>query len=890
MTTNASRPGSTRVRPSLIMHPLPRRQFSMPCSLRQIAAFVLLLVLGGIRAAALDLNVADLGAVGDGKTLNTASIQKAIDACAESGGGVVRFPAGVFKAGTLFLKSNITLHLEAGATLLQSLDLKDFAPTERECYVHCTGSKHVFLHGKGVNNVSIVGGGRIDGNKGDMITGRDPRGPLSVLFEKSSNIVMRDVTVENSPGWSVTFYGCKHVDIINVKCLNSFADGINPSCCQNVLYDGVLIDGSGDDAITIKNESPVHPPPCEYLTKDIIVRNTTVRNTTHPAVKLGTGTFGVFRNITVENCTFENVDIAFAIQLMRAGNKWDTQRAIENIALSNIKVNKVRRVFDITSLDVRKPVMQTISVENFTAEEVSEPSFIQGLPGSPIRNVTFSNVKMAFTATGALPFWLRTRHVDGLTMKNVDVRFPNGMKSGFVCEDVKNLVMDGVSMKGAIQDGAAIRLSGVRGATIQRCVASDAGTFTFAEGNQTERIAMVDNDYKSAKTPFDAASDVPAGALVTMANHVRYTDLHASARIKANDGFAVDVTATNPGPAGALNVQAEVDGHVAGSKWIWLKESESRRVSLLTRSDYRAGTHTISVGDLSATGMAEPAPAAFHFGDKLKIISPAAAGELTSVAFHLKNIGGQAGTQNVELRADGKTVASRQVTLEPGEEEVVTIEHKFGDAGPHKLQVGDFPVWPYATYANTKANFFLTHDGRIIVEGGGGANDIKGDKREYAAVYLKGVQGDFVASAQLLNQTVTGRHSGAGLIVKNDITQPGESSGLALSWHPPKYDVAGAEGPFSFAVEKNGGVFSRASQMVSTKDANPTQDVGIFVNAHSERDEICRAEFQYFKLEIPRPKLQGSKSKPAGRSWQIVLIVLAPIFLLAVIFARRKSR
>lgn len=871
--------------------PRSRSVFHLRLPAFLFAAWFFLLALVGMNASALDVSVTDFGAVGDGRTLNTAQIQKAMDACSEKGGGTLRIPAGVFKAGTLHLKSNVTLHLEAGATLLQSRDLNDFAPTAKECYVHCTGSKHVFLHGRNVSNVSIVGEGRIDGNKGDMVTGRDARGPLSVLFENSSNIVMKDVTVENSPGWSVTFYGCKGVKVTKVKCLNSFADGINPSCCQDVVYDGVMIDGSGDDAITIKNESPVYPPPCEYLTKDIIVRNTTVRNTTHPAVKLGTGTFGVFRNITVENCTFENVDTAFAIQLMRAGRDKDAERAIEQIALSNTQVNKVNRAFDITAMDVSKPVMRMISVENFTAEEVSEPSFIYGLSDSPIRNVTFTNVKIGFAAQSSQPFWMKMRHVDGVTMKNVEVRLPKGMKAGLVCEDVKNLQLDAVKMQGAIQGGPAIQLTRVNGATIRKCTAPEVGTFLFAEGDRTGGIGLEENDFKTAQTPFDAAQDVPTSAVVTLAKNIRYSDLQVSGRIKANEGFAVDVRVRNEGPSGAVNVEASVDGKVSGTKWIWLKESETRKVSLLTRSYYLPEAHTITAGGLSATGNVEPAPAAFHFGEKLKITSPAAAGEITSVTLVLKNIGGHAGTQNVELLADGKAVASKQVRLEPGEEKEVAIEHKFADAGPHRIQVGDFPIWPYATYTNTKANFFLARDGRIIVESGGGAaNDIKDANREYAAVYWKGVSGDFAASAKLLHQTVTGRYSGAGLIVKNDIAKPKESTGLVLSWHPPKYDVAGAESPFNFAIEKKGGVFSKASQLISAKDASPTQDVGIFVTAYSEKGELCRAEFQLFKVDTTAVKAPRNKSKPAGNPWKLVLLGLAPLLLLTIFIVRRKSQ
>lgn len=795
-----------------------------------------------------ECNVRDFGAVGDGAALDTAAIQKAMDTCAQKGGGVVRFPAGVFKAGTLFLRSRVNLRLEPGATLMQSRDPKDFAEAAKQSYVHCTASSRVFLHGIGVSNVAIVGGGRIDGNRGDMVIGRDPRGPLSVLFENSDNLLLQDVAVVNSPGWSVTFFACHSVRILNVKCLNSFADGINPSCCQDVLYDGVLIEGSGDDAITIKNESPGPPPACGYLTKDIRIRNTVVRNTSHPAVKFGTGTFGVFRNVTVNDCVFENVGFAFAIQLMRRNHDPAADRAIENVSLANIKVKKVRRVFDITSLDVKRPVIRAISVENLTAEEVSAPSFIYGLPGAPACDLTFRNIRLTTSAGASLPFWLRTRHVNGLRLSNVEVRLTGGSEAGVVCENSKDILLEGVRMTGVSVKGDAIQLRQVSGAQVARCSAPDAGRFLWAEGAQTSDIRLTDDDLQGTKLPFDAASDVPAGAIAPAAQGVRCTSLRAPERIRANECFMATLVLQNAGETGAYKAEVEVDGSIAGSRWVWLGQGESREVTVTTRRYYRPERHEIKVGDLTAPGTVEPTLAAFEFGERVKVLSPAVAGELTTMTFLLRNIGGQEGSKEVTLQADGKAVASKTVALGPGEEKEVTLEHRFETAGPHALQVGDFPVWPFATFANTEAVFYWTRDGRVLIEAGGGPQDIRSAGRQYAAVYRKGVQGDFVAEVRLIHQTVTGRSSGGGLIVKNDMAKPGDPAGLVLAWSGPKYNVAGSEGPFGFRVEKKQGVFKGASTPVSAETAAARQDVGLFANANSERGEPCHAEFGDFRV------------------------------------------
>ena len=242
------------------------------------------------------------------------------------------------------------------------------------------------------------------------------------------------------------------------------------------------------------------------------------------------------------------------------------------------------------------------------------------------------------------------------------------------------------------------------------------------------------------------------------------------------------------------------------------------------------------MGSLEATATLHPTPAAFQFGEMMKISSPAAAGELTVVSVPFKNIGGEKGTEDIELYADGKVVASKSVTLRPGEEKEVTLERRFKEAGPHKLKLGDFPVWPYATFANTKANFYQTRDA-IIIEAGGGENRMFSPKREYGVVYLKGVKGDFVATTSV-SQRAIGQYGGGGLIVKNDLTKPEDHAGFGFTLRWPKYNVAGFEhGPTHFKFNKN------------PRYAGIAQDVGIYVTAYSTRNQMARGKFHYFKVE-----------------------------------------
>ena len=110
-------------------------------------------------------NVRNYGARGDGKALDTRAIQQAIDDCEKAGGGTVLIPAGTYKTGTIYLKSNIRIYLESSAMLIESDNMDDFDVPFEKSYTNTTGSKKVLLHGIRVENVIIEGNGTIDGNK-----------------------------------------------------------------------------------------------------------------------------------------------------------------------------------------------------------------------------------------------------------------------------------------------------------------------------------------------------------------------------------------------------------------------------------------------------------------------------------------------------------------------------------------------------------------------------------------------------------------------------------------------------------------------------------------------------------------------------------------------------
>ncbi len=832
------------------------------------------------------------GAKGDGHTLDTTAIQKAIDACSAAGGGMVYVPPGIYKAGTLCLRDNLTLYLEGGAVLLQSKDMNDYIKPDKECFVNITGSRYVFLHGDRVRRVTITGGGTINGNL--ALNPGGGRGPLPILFENSKDILLENITVVDSPGWCITVYGCQRVSFVRINCLNSFADGINPVCSQDVLYDGVLIENSGDDAITIKNETMAQAgPPCGFLSQNIIIANTIVRNTGHPAIKFGTGTAGVFRNILVNNCIFENTGAMFTIQLMRPDIPGVPDRLIENVTYSNIVLRNCLQMFDITSMDVLHPVISNLSIDNVVAEDLKASSRIHGLPEAPIRGVNLSNIRV--TDSGwKLTHWLNMRWVQDVRMDTVRLNLTDKTDSALVFADSGDFEIRGLNITGLSNRAAAIQLERVNGFAIYDSAAPAVDRFVEVLGPGTFNLSFTGMDFRRTKTPLAAGEGLGAEDAFPVSSRIRFSELSVSEQIKPNERFQVKAKLTNEGVSGFVRAQINVNGMDDVAKWLWLEQDESRLVELETSRYYEPRDYRVSFGPLSAVARVQSAPAAFAYGEQMEIVAPEAAGEWTRVTVPIKNIGGATGDKEVVLYANDQAVASQTVTLKPGEEKQVVVEHRFAEKGPRLLRVGDWPAWPFATFANVETRFAQTRD-RIIIDAAGDQRGPLYCNGPCAVMYVPDVEGDFVATMHLLGHSATSPKGAVGLVVRNDLTRQGaESPGLGLLYIEKKYggnqmfqtDLDGdgmvdmtlyggatytswyrlvkQGSDFSgyvswdgqlWNINKSGGVPNEYVKggLCTMRSAAEVQDVGVFTFAHSATNQPARAELEHWCLTRPIP-------------------------------------
>jgi polygalacturonase len=240
---------------------------------------------------------------------DTARLQGMIDEQARGGGGTVRIAAGRYVTGAIMLRDDITLELEAGATIVGSEDPADYPPVEARWEGRHQITHAPLIGGTGLRNIAVTGRGTIDGagapwwKRFREKTLAHPR-PRLVSFHESTNVLIEGVTLVNSPAWTINPVRCENVTVHRVTIKNPAdspnTDGINPDSCRYVHISDCHID-VGDDCITIKSgietEAEDKRGPCENIT----ITNCTMAHG-HGGVVLGSEMSGDVRSVVISNC------------------------------------------------------------------------------------------------------------------------------------------------------------------------------------------------------------------------------------------------------------------------------------------------------------------------------------------------------------------------------------------------------------------------------------------------------------------------------------------------------------------------------------------------------------------------------------------------------------
>ena len=334
------------------------------------------------------INIIDRGAVGDGKTLNTEVIQGMVELCHEAGGGTVVFPKGVFACGTLYLKTNVTLELEAGAVLLASPDIRDYGrDTHHNRYRNEEELDRCFLYAQNQENIRITGMGEINGNAGAFPNQGDSYRPMLLRFLRCRRIRVEQVRLFQAASWTAAFLDSESIWVRDVQIFNDRnynGDGLDFDGCSHVFVEGCSIAGT-DDNLCLQSSSKAYP------VRDIHISNCTFSSVC-AAIRIGLKSLGEIYNVVISNCTMERV--------WREGIKIE---CTEGGSISDISVE------NIVMRDVTRPVFVLLN-NRFQPEDYGSSLELDGIPEiGRMENIRFCHI----TAT------------DSEEMKKTHYRFEN---------------------------------------------------------------------------------------------------------------------------------------------------------------------------------------------------------------------------------------------------------------------------------------------------------------------------------------------------------------------------------------------------------------------------------------------------------------------------------
>ena len=523
-------------------------------------------------------DVTRYGAAGDSAMLNTTAIQAAIDEAANQGGGEVLFPPGAFITGTLYLKNHVLLRLAHGATVLGSTNLADYPvnhckyPSRSDQY-----TVRALIWGEGLEDVGITGSGAIDGqgvhfrdNEGTPeqvaessrpfeAEGRYPlhkiylNRPYLIRLISCRNVLVENVTLRNSAMWMQHYLDCDFVtlrglNVVNHVCANN--DMIDIDGCRNVIVSDCIGD-TDDDALTLKSTGA-------RATEHVVISNCILRSHCN-AIKAGTESAGGFRDIAISNCVIQRSEAGtgrsgrpkglagIALEIVDGGT-------LERVSISNIVMEGTtapifmrlgNRARPPKPSDPKPPVgaFRDVSISNVVATGAGRTGCaVAGLPGHPIENVTFSNVRISFTGGGieedgsvqvpeqedkypestmfgALPaYGFYFRHVRELRLRDLELRYETpDLRPAIVADDVSDFRLELLSAEAQSNARNQIVLRDVQHALITGCSAAATGALVGLDGACAD-IRLLHNDLGRARQAYVLSPATPLESMTAAFN------------------------------------------------------------------------------------------------------------------------------------------------------------------------------------------------------------------------------------------------------------------------------------------------------------------------------------------------------------------------------------
>lgn len=449
-------------------------------------------------------NVRDKGADNTGKDECTIVINQLIDSLAGSGGGTLFFPAGTYLTGPVFMKSHITLYLDAGATLKFSDDFDDYLPMVQSRWEDVrvkTFASQIYAYQ--CENIAIRGDGHIDGQgmkwwdawnqakKGEFVDTkwqkifreenadllqriaylRDKhdflRPPMITTYE-CNNVLIEGISISNPPFWTIMPTFSDNITIEGVTIENPDyspnTDGIDLSSCTNVRIANCHIT-VGDDCIVIKSGRDEDGREAAKPTENLAITNCTMLKG-HGGVVIGSEMSGNVKRVAISNCVFEGTDVGIRIKTMRGRGG-----IVEDVRVSNVVMyDMVKEGVIITMryqptkpepLSERTPMVRNVYLSGISIRNANRAIGIYGLEEQEVSQISFSDMEI-YAKKGIL-----VENAKDIRFHDITMQVEEG--TPFEARDAQNISYDRVSLSTAKGPLPIMKLSNCRSIRVTNC-------------------------------------------------------------------------------------------------------------------------------------------------------------------------------------------------------------------------------------------------------------------------------------------------------------------------------------------------------------------------------------------------------------------------------------
>lgn len=494
-------------------------------------------------------NVIDYGARNDGSASATDAFRAAIEAARKAGGGTVYVPAGTYITGPIQMVSNLTLYIDAGATVRFPATVLPFTSGRQQGIETLTPIP--LIGGHDLENVAVIGRGTLTSNNQDwmalhsralrsvsdvgsangqnwerLLLDLNAHKPISeveykaaaselrpsfIRFMNSKNILIDGLHFVGSPMWTIHLLYSENAVVENVV-IETFpgvhADGVVVDSSRFVKLLNDYID-TGDDGIVLKSGKDADGLRVNRPTENVSITNCTVHHA-QGAVVIGSETSGSVRNVVASNLTARDTVNGIHIKSRRGRGG-----VVEDISFDNWTMENVGAAITVSDagyqmegeppdpgegpVTKQTPVFRNIAISNIIVDGAHSLINVEGIPEMPISGLRISNV------TGRGRTGLRARYTDNFEISNVQLTPETG--PAFEVRDSTNLEMDHISMPKPLADTPVIRLEETPGAIVRDSDAfAGTGTFISMPPDEAKNVLLQGDETGNARTLVDQSA------------------------------------------------------------------------------------------------------------------------------------------------------------------------------------------------------------------------------------------------------------------------------------------------------------------------------------------------------------------------------------------------